>query len=114
MNGISVKHLRYFGALARCGHFGRAAEECAITQPALSVQIKERKSRSVLRLLRSRLAKSVGDSLSPKHPVARQDTNEGSARLMMLGIEGYAGGDRFPLPMSLDLTHESRLVPQLR
>jgi len=41
MNGISVKHLRYFAALARCGHFGRAAEECAITQPALSVQIKE-------------------------------------------------------------------------
>lgn len=41
MNGLSMKHLRYFGALARRGHFGRAAQDCSITQPALSVQIKE-------------------------------------------------------------------------
>ena len=36
-----MKHLRYFDALARHQHFGRAAEDCAVTQPALSVQIKE-------------------------------------------------------------------------
>ena len=36
-----MKHLRYFDALARHHHFGRAAEECNVTQPALSVQIKE-------------------------------------------------------------------------
>ncbi len=41
MNGLSMKHLRYFEALSRHLHFGRAAEECAITQPALSVQIRE-------------------------------------------------------------------------
>ncbi|MBP1884126.1 LysR family hydrogen peroxide-inducible transcriptional activator [Ensifer mexicanus] len=36
-----MKHLRYFDALARIGHFGRAAESCAVSQPALSVQIRE-------------------------------------------------------------------------
>ena len=41
MIGISMKHLRYFEALAQHGHFGHAAEACAISQPALSLQIKE-------------------------------------------------------------------------
>lgn len=36
-----MKHLRYFEALSRHAHFGRAAEDCAVTQPALSMQIKE-------------------------------------------------------------------------
>ena len=38
---ISLRQLRYFDALARCGHFGKAAEQCAVTQPALSMQIQE-------------------------------------------------------------------------
>lgn len=38
---LSLRQLRYFEAAARLGHFGRAAEECAVTQPALSMQIRE-------------------------------------------------------------------------
>jgi len=38
---ISLKQLRYFDAVARLGHFGQAAEQCAVTQPALSMQIQE-------------------------------------------------------------------------
>lgn len=41
MNNLTLRQLRYFQALARLGHFGRAAEACAVSQPALSMQIKE-------------------------------------------------------------------------
>ncbi len=41
MNNLTLKQFRYFEALARHGHFGRAAETCGISQPALSMQIKE-------------------------------------------------------------------------
>jgi LysR family hydrogen peroxide-inducible transcriptional activator len=41
MTNLTFKQLRYFEALARHRHFGRAADACAISQPALSQQIKE-------------------------------------------------------------------------
>ncbi len=41
MSKLTLKHLRYFEALARHRHFGRAAEASSISQPALSLQVKE-------------------------------------------------------------------------
>ena len=41
MHHVTLKQLRYFDSLARERHFGRAAEACSITQPALSMQIQE-------------------------------------------------------------------------
>lgn len=41
MKNLTLKQLRYFEALARDGRFRLAAEACAISQPALSMQIKE-------------------------------------------------------------------------
>jgi LysR family hydrogen peroxide-inducible transcriptional activator len=52
---MTLRQLRYFEAAARLGHFGRAAEECAVTQPALSMQIKE-------------LEEALGDSLFERRP----------------------------------------------
>lgn len=37
---ITLKQLRYLTALAEHRHFGRAADACAVTQPALSMQIR--------------------------------------------------------------------------
>ena len=41
MAELTLKQLRYFDAVACAGHFGRAAAICSISQPAISVQIKE-------------------------------------------------------------------------
>jgi LysR family hydrogen peroxide-inducible transcriptional activator len=58
MTGISMKQLRYFDALARLGHFGRAAEDQAVTQPALSVQIKELEESLCVQLVERALRQS--------------------------------------------------------
>jgi LysR family hydrogen peroxide-inducible transcriptional activator len=38
---ITLRQLRYLASLARHRHFGRAAADCAISQPALSMQVRE-------------------------------------------------------------------------
>src|SRR5262245_60454688 len=38
---VTLRQLRYLEALAETLHFGQAAETCAVTQPALSMQLKE-------------------------------------------------------------------------
>jgi LysR family hydrogen peroxide-inducible transcriptional activator len=41
MNPLTLRHFRYFEALAQHGHFGRAAEACGVSQPALSIQMRQ-------------------------------------------------------------------------
>ncbi len=48
---VSLRQLRYFVTVARTGHFGAAAEQCAVTQPALSMQIQELEHELGLQLL---------------------------------------------------------------
>jgi LysR family transcriptional regulator, hydrogen peroxide-inducible genes activator len=38
---LTLRQLQYFVALAELRHFGKAAEKCCVTQPALSMQMKE-------------------------------------------------------------------------
>ncbi len=38
---VTLRQLRYLVALAEHRHFGKAAEACSVTQPALSMQIRE-------------------------------------------------------------------------
>ncbi|SLN64611.1 Hydrogen peroxide-inducible genes activator [Roseovarius albus] len=38
---VTIRHLSYFAALCQHGHFGLAAQSINVTQPALSVAIKE-------------------------------------------------------------------------
>lgn len=58
MANFTLKQLRYFEALSRHLHFGDAAEECAVSQPALSLQIKELEA-AVGQVLVERAARGV-------------------------------------------------------
>ena len=66
MTNLTLKQLRYFEALARHSHFGRAADACAISQPAISVQIRE-------------LEETLGSELFERGPRQVRLTNFGEA-----------------------------------
>jgi LysR family hydrogen peroxide-inducible transcriptional activator len=51
---VSLRQLRYLESLAETRHFGHAAEACAVSQPALSMQIKELEAELKLRLVERR------------------------------------------------------------
>jgi len=41
LSGLSLRDLEYVAAVARFLHFGRAAEACGVSQPALSTQVRK-------------------------------------------------------------------------
>jgi LysR family transcriptional regulator, hydrogen peroxide-inducible genes activator len=69
---ITLRQLRYLAALAHHRHFGRAAEACAVSQPALSMQILE-------------LEKELDAKLIERRP--------GEAALTEVGIEVVRRGE---------------------
>ncbi len=78
---ITLRQLHYLASLARHRHFGRAAEDCAVTQPALSMQIRE-------------LEREVGSELVERRP--------GEILLTEVGIEVAARAEHI-LAASRDL-----------
>ncbi len=69
---ITLKQLKYLSALEQYRHFGRAAEACAISQPALSMQIRD-------------LERDLGVKLVERRP--------GDATLTEVGVEVARRGD---------------------
>ena len=41
LNALSFRDLSYIVAVARVSHFRKAAEECFVSQPTLSAQVKK-------------------------------------------------------------------------
>ena len=83
---ITLRQLRYLAALAEHRHFGRAADACAISQPALSMQIRA-------------LEKDLG--------VALVERRHGDVTLTEIGLEVARRGDSL-LAASRDLVDVAR------
>ena len=66
LNMVTLKQLRYLDALAEHRHFGRAAEACAVTQPALSMQIRELEKRLGVELVERRPGEVVLTEVGPR------------------------------------------------
>ncbi|MBV8754569.1 MAG: hydrogen peroxide-inducible genes activator [Hyphomicrobiales bacterium] len=83
---LSLRQLRYFASLARHRHFGHAADDCAVTQPALSMQIRE-------------LEREIGAELVERRP--------GEVALTATGIEVAARAEHI-LAAARDLVDFAR------
>src|SRR5687768_11770320 len=69
---VTFRQLRYFDALTRTKHFGMAADHCAVTQPALSMQIKELERELGVELVERR-GNSVAITLAGQEIAARAE-----------------------------------------
>lgn len=67
---MTLQDLRYVVAIAEYGHFGRAAAACAVTQPTLSIQIRNLESQLGVTLF-ERTTKSISVTAIGAEIVAR-------------------------------------------
>ena len=70
---VTLRQLRYLEALAETLHFGQAAEACAVTQPALSMQIKELEDELQVSLVERRKSGDRADRAGGGDRQARAD-----------------------------------------
>jgi LysR family hydrogen peroxide-inducible transcriptional activator len=113
---LTLRQLRYLDALARHGHFGRAADECAVSQPALSMQIRElerelgaellerRQGATALTEIGAEVARRAGSILTATRDLA--DCARHSGRLL-------SGGLRFGVIPTLAPYVLPRVLPEL-
>lgn len=104
----TLRQLRYFDALAAQAHFGRAAEQAHVTQPALSMQIAD-------------LERELGVPLVERQPRGAVLTEDGEevarrARAILLAVEDlvdYARHHRQPLTGGLRVGVIPTIAPYL-
>ncbi|WBU56683.1 hydrogen peroxide-inducible genes activator [Paracoccus sediminicola] len=112
MKSLTLKQLRYFEALARTGQFGRAAEDCAITQPALSMQIKELESQLGAPLVERSARRVRLTTLGQQFAARARDILRA---VYELGDLARADGDQFSGPLRIGVipTVAPYLLPRL-
>jgi LysR family hydrogen peroxide-inducible transcriptional activator len=109
---VSLKQLRYFLAVARTGHFGAAAQQCAITQPALSMQIQELEHELGLQLL-ERGRKGVALTAAGRDIAVRAARVLADVRDLVDSARHLSDGFTGPLRLGVIPSIAPYLLPQL-
>ena len=109
---VSLKQLRYFLAVARTGHFGAAAEQCAVTQPALSMQIQELEKELGLQLL-ERGPKGAGLTVGGQEIAVRAARVLADVRDLVESARHLSGGFSGPFHFGAIPSIAPYLLPQL-
>lgn len=108
---ITVRQLEYFIALAECENFGRAADACFVTQPALSAQIAQlEKTLGVQLVERGRKATltPAGEAVADR---ARQILAE--VRSLHDGAAGFKSPLVGRIRIGVDATVAPYLIPRI-
>lgn len=105
---LTLRQLDYFIALAEVGHFGRAAARVHVTQPALSVQIRELETRLGVRLV----DRAGGFRLTPAgHEVLASATRIAREVERMKSMAGWGAHLRGRLKLGVIPTVAPYLLP---
>jgi len=105
---LTLRQLHYFKALAETKHFGRAAQACHVTQPALSMQIKQLESGLGVTLIERR--KSGTQLTAEGQEVARR-----AAQILLdaKDLQDFAAQRDGPLGRALSLGVIPTLAPYI-
>jgi LysR family hydrogen peroxide-inducible transcriptional activator len=109
---ITLRQLRYFEALSRTKHFGMAANQCAVTQPALSMQIKELERELGVELVERR-GSSVALTLAGHEIAARADSILNQVRELSHYARQHHGVLTGPLHLGIIPSIAPYLLPAL-
>ncbi len=109
---ITLKQMRYAVAVAETGHFGRAAEQCHVSQPALSQQIQLIEEVCGTPLF-DRLKRSVRLTPFGREFVERARRVVEAAEALESFAQGHAGAPDRPIRFGLIPTVAPYLLPEI-
>lgn len=109
---VTLKQMQYALAVARSGHFGRAAEACAVSQPALSQQILALEGQCGAPLF-DRLRNGVRPTPLGREFLALAQRVVESAEAVETLILGHAGQPDRPVRFGLIPTVAPYLLPEI-
>ncbi len=109
---LTLRQMHYAAVLAETGHFGRAAERCHVTQPALSQQIRQVEQICGTALF-DRLGKSVRLTPFGREFLGRARVVLEAADALAAFAEGHAGHPERPIRFGLIPTVAPYLLPEI-